>query len=157
MTDTAIITHLHEGDPIDDTKCLSPGFLPGDTGTAARMINRLRTLHANMNTQLNVTRNAHEHDIQVIGARLMAEAEDRGWCDAYDDVIADLNQNLHRELPVRVKTYQMQGKYTVYIDVEVEASSLEEAEELAKDEIEQLLDGLDGCDDYDKDWISRTD
>jgi hypothetical protein len=53
-------------------------------------------------SEVHSTRDAHRQDIATIGDRLISEATGRGWCDIYDDVIAELNNQLIEKLPVRL-------------------------------------------------------
>jgi hypothetical protein len=119
------------------------------------MLNRLRTMYSSINTQLNVVRNNYSSDIEKIGERLISEAEDRGWCDTYDEVIADLNSHLYMELPSRERAFVYRAKYTVYVEVEVESTNENDAEEQARDLIEERLNEVEGLEELDKEWISR--
>ncbi|MGA1438005.1 MAG: hypothetical protein ACO35F_11055 [Ilumatobacteraceae bacterium] len=158
MTDTMTTTEgktVFTGDDITDHQCTSQIYSPGDYHIANFMLNRLRTMYSSINTQLNTVRNNYSHDIEVIGNRLISEAEDRGWCDAYDDVIADLNSQLYMELPTRERTFTYRAKYTVYVEVEVESTNENDAEEQARDLIEERLNEVEGLEELDKEWISR--
>lgn len=84
----------------------------------------------------------HEADIQTIGNRLMREAEHRGWCSDYDDVVESLNQNLNVELPVRAKDYDVTETYTVTIRRTVSARDEDDAAEQVQNDISTSFDRL---------------
>lgn len=79
----------------------------------------------------------HREDIEIIGTRLIYEAEDRGWCDVYDDVISELNEKLFIDLEERRRdfTVEVQAMVTFKINVE-DQTSRKDAEELAASYIE---------------------
>lgn len=157
MTDTATYPSqiVYADSDLLDHKCTSTLYAPADLDVSLEMLNRLRTMYSSINTQLNVVRNNYSSDIEKIGERLISEAEDRGWCDAYDDVIADLNSQLYMELPTRERTFTYRAKYTVYVEVEVESTNENDAEEQARDLIEERLNEVEGLEELDKEWISR--
>jgi len=157
MTDTTTYASqiVNSGDDMMDHKCTSQIYTPVDFTVSLEMLNRLRTMYSSINTQLNVVRNNYSSDIEKIGERLISEAEDRGWCGVYDEVIEDLNSHLYMELPSRERTFVYRAKYTVYVEVEVESTNENDAEEQARDLIEERLNEVEGLEELDKDWISR--
>ena len=158
MTNTMTTTEgqtVFTGDDITDQQCTSQIYSPGDYHIANFMLNRLRTMYSSINTQLNVVRNNYSSDIEKIGERLISEAEDRGWCGVYDEVIEDLNSHLYMELPSRERTFTYKAKYTVYVEVDVESTNENDAEEQARDLIEERLNEVEGLEELDKEWISR--
>ena len=157
MTDTTTYPSqiVYADSDLLDHKCTSTLYAPADLDVSLLMLNRLRTMYSSINTQLNVVRNNYSSDIEKIGERLISEAEDRGWCDAYDEVIADLNSTLYMELPSRERTFTYRARYTVYVEVEVESTNENDAEEQARDLIEERLNEVEGIEELDKDWISR--
>jgi hypothetical protein len=158
MTNTVTATEgqtVFTGDDITDYQCTSQIYSPGDYHIANFMLNRLRTMYSSINTQLSVVRNNYSSDIEKIGERLISEAEDRGWCGVYDEVIEDLNSHLYMELPSRERTFTYKAKYTVYVEVEVESTNENDAEEQARDLIEERLNEVEGLEELDKEWISR--
>ena len=159
MTDTTIYASqiVNSGDDMMDHKCTSQIYTPVDFTVGLDMLNRLRTMYSNLQTQLNVVRNNYSNDIEAIGNRLISEAEDRGWCGVYDEVIEDLNSHLYMELPSRERTFTYKAKYTVYVEVEVESTNESDAEEQARDLIEERLNEVEGLEELDKEWISRED
>jgi len=159
MTDTTTYASqiVNSGDDMMDHKCTSQIYTPVDFTVSLEMLNRLRTMYSSINTQLNVVRNNYSNDIEAIGNRLISEAEDRGWCGVYDEVIEDLNSHLYMELPSRERTFTYKAKYTVYVEVEVESTNESDAEEQARDLIEERLNEVEGLEELDKEWISRED
>ena len=157
MTDTT--THasqiVNSGEDMMDHKCISQIYTPVDFTVGLDMLNRLRTMYSNLQAQFNVVRNNYSSDIEKIGERLISEAEDRGWCGVYDEVIEDLNSHLYMELPSRERTFTYKAKYTVYVEVEVESTNENDAEEQARDLIEERLNEVEGLEELDKEWISR--
>lgn len=49
-------------------------------------------------------------DINTIASMLHAEADQRGYCADYDDVIRDINRELHFKMPPRLVTYEVSFK-----------------------------------------------
>jgi hypothetical protein len=96
----------------------------------------------------------HHFDIGLIGETLMREADDRGWCDAYDEVIDRLNEKLYVELPTRTKEYDVTVTYTVVMRKTVEAKSEEDAQEDAEAEFSNELNRVDNLSSFDcqEDW-----
>lgn len=70
-------------------------------------IERLTERVAQQERELAAARNHHQHDINLIGQTLMAEADSRSWCSEYDQIIDNLNASLFRLLPTREKEYQV--------------------------------------------------
>jgi len=157
MTDTTTYPSqiVYADSDLLDHKCTSSLYAPADFDVSIQMLNRLRTMYSGINTQLNVVRNNYSSDIEKIGERLISEAEDRGWCGVYDEVIEDLNSHLYMELPSRERTFTYRAKYTVYVEVEVESTNESDAEEQARDLIEERLNEVEGLEELDKEWISR--
>lgn len=96
----------------------------------------------------------HTEDINTIGERLIHEADQRGWCEQYDEVIEDLNKTLHVDLPLRQREYEVSVSFTVHMNVTVTADSPEAAQSDANDMIEYELNRLDYCTDFscDDNW-----
>jgi len=157
MTDTTTYPSqiVYADSDLMDHKCTSTLYAPADLDVSLLMLNRLRTMYSGINTQLNVVRNNYSSDIEKIGERLISEAEDRGWCGVYDEVIEDLNSHLYMELPSRERTFTYKAKYTVYVEVEVESTNESDAEDQARDLIEERLNEVEGLEELDKEWISR--
>lgn len=67
-------------------------------------------------------RSEHEQDIALIGEVLLREAQDRGWCDEFDTVVADLNDRLHIALPIRVREFTVRWTETYTVTVHREST-----------------------------------
>lgn len=97
----------------------------------------------------------HESDIQKIGAALLEEAEDRGWCDDFDKFVSRLNNVLHCELPVRTKTYTITKKYMVTVSTTIECAPdkiQDEMDAYDLDDIASHISDLDNWDEYDSEY-----
>ncbi len=77
-------------------------------------------------------RERHDSDIARIGERLIEEAESRGWCSEFDEIVDELNGSLHVDLPRRVRDYEVTVPITVSILVTVTARDEDEARENAE-------------------------
>lgn len=66
-------------------------------------------------------------DIKLIGERLIREANDRGFCSEFDDVIDQLNAKLRIELPTRRKEYVVTQVVKVTRSITVYAKDEDEA------------------------------
>ena len=93
----------------------------------------------------------HRTDIATIGEALMDEAEKRDWCYEYDTVVADLNRNLHVELPVRKREFSVtvNVQVTITVDATDESDARSQAYDIARD-AESTLDKVDGV--YTSNW-----
>lgn len=49
----------------------------------------------------------HQADLATIGRILMREANDRSWCDEYDEIVAAINAEISSPLPVRTVRYRV--------------------------------------------------
>ena len=82
--------------------------------------------------------------IEIIGERLIKEAEDRGWCDDFDRIISDVNEMLPGSfaLPEREKEYEVSWKETILVtldrSVTVRARNEDEARDEARSEAESI-------------------
>lgn len=85
---------------------------------------RLRDLVIQARTQ-------HCSDIAKIGDRLLDEAEQRGWCHIFDDVVDEINSDLVVRLPERKREFAVTHTYTVRITRVVQARDYDDAEEIA--------------------------
>lgn len=74
----------------------------------------------------------HRQDIEHIGAKMIAEANRRDWCEIYDDVVDDLNNQLHVELPVREHDYSVELTYQVRVTATMTARDADAALGIAK-------------------------
>jgi hypothetical protein len=86
----------------------------------------------------NKSRESHERDIELIGAALITEAEDRDWCSAYDDFVEELNNKLSVELKTREHEYEVEievtQKRTQRVTVTITARTESHARELIEDD-----------------------
>ena len=106
---------------------------------------RLEATLSDLRARLSCAQNAHRDDVAAIGARLLEEAEQREWCRDYDDIIDDLNRDLHQPLPLRMRTYDVTFDLRITIrvtDVPDEDDARERAAEIASS-IERDVDLMD--------------
>lgn len=89
-----------------------------------------------LEADLREARLRHQQDITRIGDRLMEEAENREWCDIYDDVINDINAHMWIELPTREQEYTVAFDVSAVVHVQVTATSPSNAEEVAKSKLD---------------------
>jgi hypothetical protein len=73
----------------------------------------------------------HRKDITLISETFINEANERGYCEAYDEVIDKLNKELHCELQTREQEYQITATYIVTVIHNTSATSQADAEENA--------------------------
>lgn len=78
-------------------------------------------------------RDLHRKDIALISSTFIQEANDRGYCEAYDEVIDALNKELHYELDTREKEYEITAKYMVTVTYTTTAACLSDAEDTANE------------------------
>lgn len=107
-----------------------------------------------LNQDLDKSRSNHRGDISKIGTRILQEADDRDWCDEFDDIISDLNENLTVPLQRRTRTY----KVSFFVRSEVSLSGTVEITAANADQAGRLLDEnpydyIGDLDDYIRDDI----
>lgn len=88
---------------------------------------RWKLLYEQQRDVSNTTRQQWDEDIKLIGERLIKEANDRGFCSEFDDVIDDLNSKLRVELPTRRKEYVVTQVVKITRSITVYAKDEEEA------------------------------
>jgi len=87
------------------------------------------------------------HDIEVvIGQRMIAEAEERGWCDSFDNIVDLVNNQLTgcARLPERIQEFAVEvyvtGTISTLHTVMVTARSQDDADELVSDNPNEYFD-----------------
>lgn len=84
----------------------------------------------------------HRADVAMIGAALISEADDRQYCDEFDDVIDALNRRLTVPLPTRSRDFTVTG--TVSVQCTVSARNEDEARASAENimvEVSRTING----------------
>lgn len=79
------------------------------------------------------SRKLHRKDITLISQTFIKEADERGYCEAYDEVIDALNKELHYELDTREQEYQITARYMVTVTYMTTAKCQSDAEETANE------------------------
>lgn len=74
----------------------------------------------------------HKQDINRIGQELIEEADDREWCDIYDQFVDELNRYLHLKLPVRAKEHRLTIEYRLVLTHDFTATPGENANDMAE-------------------------
>lgn len=126
----------------DGTRDTMVEFVEFDTigGYYLRRFELADTTLADWERELTGPSDAHQADIAAIGARLIEEANQRGWCSVFDRAVEDLNQTLTVKLPVRDRWF------TVTLDgvgsFNVKADSQEAANEKAITAARAAIDAL---------------
>lgn len=97
--------------------------------------------------------------MRIISERIYAEADKRGWCEDVNTFMADLDDSLPHgfNLDLRKQKFTIHaaitGSSTVYVDVEVEATSRGEAEDLFRCDPDDYCDPAELLNDnYRHDW-----
>jgi hypothetical protein len=107
-------------------------------------VERLGRTVTDLRTELDAARRAHHDDIAAIGRALLREAEDRDWCQDYDQVIDELNQQLTVPLPERERAWDVSFDVRVTVHLS-HARNADAARDLAADlasDIETALQRL---------------
>jgi len=117
-------------------------------------------------TKINILVDELKKDFDSVSIALRDEALERGWCDAYNDFVDNVNTALvHMKLlpakvdyEVKVKIEQTREQY-VYITVQA-ASEEDALEEVGEWDYSDLLDNADDYDwevtDFDTDTVRAT-
>lgn len=82
----------------------------------------------------------HDNDIATIGERLIEEADRRGWCSEFDEIVDELNGSLFVDLPRRVRDFSVDVRVEVSLGVTVTATTEDEAREIAAREWRDRVD-----------------
>ena len=123
-----------------------------------RETERLRSTISELRRELADAHEVHRQDVTRIGEALLREAEQRHWCQDYDDVVEELNQRLTVALPGRARAWDVSFDVRVTIRVERardEDQARERAGDIAED-IERALHQVntvqsgqvEDCDDF---------
>lgn len=89
--------------------------------------------HAEINRQIESLRQRYARDIEVIGEALLEEAENRDWCNEYDEFVEGVNSRLGMELPEREREFNVEVEATYSLTVPVTARNADEARERAEE------------------------
>jgi hypothetical protein len=77
----------------------------------------------------------HRADIETISAALLEEAENRQWCDSYDEFVEDVNRSLNVALEVREVEWEVVLKVEVTLTKVVTAKNEDAARESAEEAV----------------------
>jgi hypothetical protein len=80
---------------------------------ATAQVAELTSRVAGLEGRLSDTARKHREDINLIGDAMIAEANERDWCNEYDQFVDGLNAKLNIELPLRVADYTADIRVTV--------------------------------------------
>ena len=101
-------------------------MIAADSETAAQAERELRAALSTAHTQIEQLRlhaadtsRRHRDDIALIGERLIAEADDRRWRKAYDDIVDELNTDPNVEPPVRQRDFTV----TAFLDLRMSVTA----------------------------------
>lgn len=116
-------------------------------------MNRLRGQLRQQIAENETVQRQHRKDIETIGDALIAEADNRGWCEAYDEFVKGVNRNLTVDLKERIKEYDVEVRVSTTFFIRVEATTEDGAREsvtspVVRDELAGHAQNLDS-DDWD--------
>lgn len=97
--------------------------------TAAHVNDSLNDRLTALNNELRQAEAAHQSDIDIIGEELTSEAENRAWCSDYDRFVTRVNGRITRDLPLRMKSYDIDCTVTLTLSATVQATSYDDAHE----------------------------
>jgi len=127
--------------------------------TVRNLLIKLINLHKELEAEQierRATENMHriwmQHyrdDIELIGARLIEEANDRNWCHEFDEIIETLNRSLHQDLPLREREYEVTVSYSVYTSSTVTVTARDEdgAIEMVRESFSDYVDVRESLED----------
>lgn len=100
---------MHSG---NENRVKTIGSLAHEYLTTEYLLNKLQVEFRDYKSQA-------QRAIYIIGERLLTEADDRGWCAEFDEIIDDVNANLpsYLQLPTRSKDYTVTWTETYTITV----------------------------------------
>ena len=133
--------------------------LMGATTTVAEIdglraeIAELRTRYESVRTALVAEQSKARQAVEAISDRMIAEAEEHGFCDLYDTAVREINKGLPDGFPKireRSRTWTVTGTWTVTIVREIEATSEADALDEYETTIEGELDSMKYEDEIDE-------
>jgi len=125
-------------------------FVPDQITQYQQQVQSFQSRIATLEQEARERRVQHERDILIVGDRLNQEAEDRDWCEDYDDIVDALNARLTVKLPLRdrTETYTVTIRATMTATLtyshEVEASNADDAQDEARSYFENHV-GYSAC------------
>jgi len=95
---------------------------------------------------IEVALQRHRDDIALIAARFYQEANDQHWCDAVDEIVADINHGISIKMPLRKHKWRVTMTAPVVVAKFIEATTNEQAKLLANNDwFEHVsVDGMNG-------------
>lgn len=132
------------------------------TAPTAVEIEALRAEIERMRSALNAERLKAVEAMETLSKSLHAKANEHDLCEAYDEVIDEVNSALPVGFPrldARKRTWKVKGTYIVTIEREIDATREADALDDFRDEVERELDSLRDSgeiDDYDHDESTAT-
>lgn len=101
-----------------------------------------------LRVELETLKQAISSDYQRISSTLIAEANERGWCEIYDRIIDELNRSLLAgRIDERTSDYEVEVEVTATVStttyVTVTARSREEAERMVSSDYDTYIDGTE--------------
>lgn len=117
-TGSVTLYYVTEWEPVVETDIVEP-----PKSEEQQEIERLRAALVTEQERRNGDRQAAIDAIQIIGQRLIDESNSRGWCEEFDRIISDVNEDLPSwlELPVRQQEYIV--SWVDYVTVTVSRST----------------------------------
>lgn len=115
------------------------------TAPTAVEIEALRAEIERMRSALNAERMKAVEAMETLSKHLHEKANEHDLCEAYDDVIENVNAALPAGFPrldARKHTWTVKASYTVEIVREIEATRKDEAIEDFQSEVERELDSM---------------
>lgn len=95
--------------------------------TAAHTSESLNERLTSLADALRQSQSDHQSDIDIIGEELTSEAQSRSWCSDYDRFVVRVNNRITRELPPRLRTYEVDCTVVLTLSTTVEATSYDDA------------------------------
>lgn len=118
---------------VDSNTTGNPNAQEGDPPAVAALREPAPAVNTDEITQLRAdlarAREEHRQDIARISEALTEEANDRGWCEEYDELVEALNDRLHVELETRYKDYEVtiEFRQTITVRAASEDNAMDEA------------------------------
>lgn len=115
-------------------------------------IEGLRAEIDRLRSALVAERNKAVRAMETLSTSLHAKADEHGLCEAYDDVIDEVNRALPDGFPRldrRKRTFTVKATYTVVIERDIETTTEDEALEEFREEVETELNGMERSGDID--------
>jgi hypothetical protein len=98
--------------------------------------------HIKARAAVEAAKQSHAADVAVITSWLQNEAQERDWCDEYDDCVEAVNHKLTIKLPSRKRDYTVTMRVSYVLTRNVHVASADEAWDYVTEDWDTIHDNV---------------